>query len=240
MNQRRILALVILGGTVLFTLAPLFRNEDVSVPLHHFFHVLMIVGASVSAWLFARPNETPARRNMGWLILAVVSPLFAMFLMWPSDYSIFERAPALHVFQHLGLVFLGFVTGYAGQRYTSGTGVITSMSLWIMGLLAIGGFGVTAHPAAIAAATSASVQIASAHSTTPKGAQVFAQNCASCHGAHGAGGFGPSLLNEIRRKNLAQTEDWIENPAPPMPKLYPGTLSESEVHDVAEYVESLR
>lgn len=72
------------------------------------------------------------------------------------------------------------------------------------------------------------------------GKAVFAQNCASCHGATGTGGgVGPSLKNEKARKNMAAAISWIKNPQPPMPKLYPSPLSEKDVSDVAAYVESL-
>ncbi len=51
--------------------------------------------------------------------------------------------------------------------------------------------------------------------------------------------MGPSLINEGSRKNLQQAVSWIKNPMPPMPKLFPATLSEQDVRDVAAYVESL-
>ena len=72
------------------------------------------------------------------------------------------------------------------------------------------------------------------------GKQLFDTNCATCHGAGGVGGgVGPSLKNEKSRKNYAQTVAWIKNPQPPMPKLYPSTLSEKDVEDAAAYVQSL-
>ena len=72
------------------------------------------------------------------------------------------------------------------------------------------------------------------------GSAIFAQNCVSCHGAQGAGGgIGPRLKGEKQRKNYQQAIAWIKNPQPPMPKLYPSPLSESDVNDVAAYVETL-
>ncbi len=72
------------------------------------------------------------------------------------------------------------------------------------------------------------------------GEAIFSQNCSSCHGAAGAGGgIGPTLKGEKARKNYDAAVAWIKNPMPPMPKLYPATLSESDVHDVAAYVETL-
>jgi mono/diheme cytochrome c family protein len=72
------------------------------------------------------------------------------------------------------------------------------------------------------------------------GEAIFGQNCSSCHGAAGAGGgIGPVLKGEKSRKNYEAAIAWIKNPRQPMPKLYPSTLSESDVADVAAYVETL-
>ena len=73
------------------------------------------------------------------------------------------------------------------------------------------------------------------------GALVFAANCATCHGATGkeGGAVGPSLRHEASRLDYAATAAWIEDPAPPMPKLYPKFLTKTQVLDVAAYVQSL-
>ncbi|HVA29393.1 MAG TPA: cytochrome c [Candidatus Baltobacteraceae bacterium] len=73
-----------------------------------------------------------------------------------------------------------------------------------------------------------------------RGAMLFTANCASCHGATGReGGFGPSLTHENRKMDTEFAIAWIENPNPPMPKLYPSPLSAQDVADIAAYVESL-
>jgi mono/diheme cytochrome c family protein len=72
------------------------------------------------------------------------------------------------------------------------------------------------------------------------GASVFAAHCESCHGPQGAGGgVGPSLRGESRRMNFEAVASWIEDPQPPMPKLYPDQLSDQQVRDVAAYVQTL-
>jgi alcohol dehydrogenase (cytochrome c) len=67
---------------------------------------------------------------------------------------------------------------------------------------------------------------------------LFAQNCAGCHGASGEGGSGKSLRNLAARRSVKSTIQWIENPTPPMPKLFPSPLSERDVRDVAVYLRS--
>jgi mono/diheme cytochrome c family protein len=76
---------------------------------------------------------------------------------------------------------------------------------------------------------------------TTRGQEVFAANCASCHGAtaHGTAGA-PALTGESGRKDAAAVAAFVKNPAAPMTKLYPGMLSEADVAAVASYVETLR
>ncbi len=82
-------------------------------------------------------------------------------------------------------------------------------------------------------------------STPPVGADmahghvVYEANCAACHGASGGGGVGPNLHGESARKDTAAAIAWIKHPMLPMPTLYPNPLSESDVDDVAAYIESL-
>jgi len=71
------------------------------------------------------------------------------------------------------------------------------------------------------------------------GQKLYAANCASCHGAAGAGGVGPELHGENTRKDTAGTIFWIKHPILPMPTLYPKPLSEKDVADVATFVETL-
>jgi mono/diheme cytochrome c family protein len=72
------------------------------------------------------------------------------------------------------------------------------------------------------------------------GHEAFTLNCATCHGPTGLeGGVGPSLAGERGRINYDETIAWIENPLPPMPKLYPSPISRETVEDIAAYVQSL-
>jgi mono/diheme cytochrome c family protein len=98
-----------------------------------------------------------------------------------------------------------------------------------------------ASPGGMSTTAASTVGTASSAQGDPaKGKQIFTANCSSCHGANGqGGGIGPSLVNEKSRKNYDQTVTWIENPQPPMPKLYPSPLSLTDVKNVAAYVQTL-
>ncbi len=86
-------------------------------------------------------------------------------------------------------------------------------------------------------ATRAGQRSGSAQGDPAHGKTIFAKNCAQCHGTEG--GVGPLLKNEKSRKTYAQTVAWIKDPQTPMPKLYPDTIGEKDVADVAAYVQSL-
>ncbi len=51
--------------------------------------------------------------------------------------------------------------------------------------------------------------------------------------------MGPSLRHEKSRKTFAQTKAAIQDPQPPMPKLYPAQLSGKELDDLAAFVQTL-
>lgn len=238
--RSRQLGFIVLALTVLFALAPAYRGEqEIPVRVHHLLHAIMLVGAAVSGLLIARRGAAPISARAAWLVASIVAPMLAMLLMWPSEYSPLDKLPAAHTFEHLGLVLLGFVTAYAGQQYANGVGVAMSLSLWAMAFLAAWGFGVS-PPLQVQGASSAAAAAAPAAPSAAHGKTVFAQNCASCHGAQGQGGMGPRLIGEAGRKNFQQTVSWIENPSPPMPKLFPSTLTAQDVRDVAAYVEALK
>jgi mono/diheme cytochrome c family protein len=240
MKKQTIVATIILLATVAFALGPLFRrNVDISIPVHHALHAGTMAGAALAGILFAGSLARERRSGAAWLIAAIFAPVFAMILMWPSEYSYFELHPYGHIAEHLGLLFLAFVAGYGGQRYANGIGWASGIGIVAMAVLGIWGYGVgpvITAPVAVAPSASNAVAV----SNVARGSALFTQNCAVCHGVAGAGGEGPPLKNERLRKTLAAAEAWIENPAPPMPKLYPTTLSAQDVADVAGYVESLR
>jgi mono/diheme cytochrome c family protein len=68
------------------------------------------------------------------------------------------------------------------------------------------------------------------------GAQLFSDNCESCHGANGTGGHvGPDLQKSSVAENLAKVEKQVRNGKGVMPS-FSNVLSDEEIDTVAHYV----
>jgi mono/diheme cytochrome c family protein len=73
-----------------------------------------------------------------------------------------------------------------------------------------------------------------------RGKTLFVQQCAACHGIAGMGGeIGPSLVNERARRSFESVRAFVNDPPPPMPKLYPSRMTQADIRDVSAYVETL-
>ena len=72
------------------------------------------------------------------------------------------------------------------------------------------------------------------------GKLAYQRNCAACHGEDGTGGvLGPTLAREHARRSHAWIVKTIIDPDFPMPKLYPASLSKTDVRNLTAYVETL-
>ena len=68
------------------------------------------------------------------------------------------------------------------------------------------------------------------------GKSVFADNCATCHGASGHGGNGgPDLTSIPSAKSLSTVLGQVTNGGGGMPS-FKGTLTQRQIDDVAAYV----
>ncbi len=116
---------------------------------------------------------------------------------------------------------------------------MSSASRLLRVLVAAGMLCACAH-ATVAHGGTAAGAAATQSGNKQTGAEIFAVNCATCHGANGDGGsIGVSLRGENERMSFGGTVSWIEDPQPPMPQLYPQFLTRAQVRDLAAYVDSL-
>lgn len=234
---RRIAGFLALAVALILSMAPLVvQDNDIATRAHHIDHAVLMALGAFAGLILARRSEG---ESPGWIWIAVIAPIIAMFGMSPSLYAIADRAPLLHATDHLVFVILAFLTAYAGQRYVYYVGWATAALLESMAVVAALGYGV-APPAIPIAAAPVQARPAAANTSIVHGRAIFAQDCAACHGARGEGGVGPRLIDEASRKNFDQAVAWIEKPLPPMPTLFPQPLSVRDVDDVAAYVETLK
>jgi len=70
-----------------------------------------------------------------------------------------------------------------------------------------------------------------------QGRQLYGANCSGCRGVGGGGGpTAPPLEGVRNRRTFEQTVEWIKDPKPAMPRLYPRLLDDKAVRDVATFI----
>jgi len=69
------------------------------------------------------------------------------------------------------------------------------------------------------------------------GRSIYSRICAACHGPEGNRVAGHDLATVRDRRDLDSTVAFIKAPVAPMPKMYPLTLNEQDVIDVAAYLQ---
>lgn len=164
-------------------------SPDHSIKDHHLQHLWFLIGGglwgiALARWLARRPGWHDQRA--AWLIPALLAPLAAMFLMWPSAYPYVEARPLLHASMHGVFVLLGALTTFSGYQYTRSVSWLLGGTLAVMAWLAAYFFGVAPQPnPAVIAILDA--QPAPAATASVEGQEVFDQICAACHMTSGAG-----------------------------------------------------
>lgn len=68
------------------------------------------------------------------------------------------------------------------------------------------------------------------------GRRVFASICSGCHGASLEGANAPSLRGVANKYDAASLQEYIKHPKPPMPTLYPSSVSEQDVENLAHFL----
>ena len=112
--------------------------------------------------------------------------------------------------------------------------VLTLSVLALVGGMASGCGGGDDETATAPPTTAAATQPGNGQAAS--GAELFSNNCQSCHGPNGAGGHvGPDLQKSSVAENLAQVETQVRNGGGAMPP-FADVLSDEEIDTVAHYV----
>lgn len=165
------------------------ERPDHSIKDHHLQHMFFLIGGGLWGVGLARLLERSRgrrERQGAWLVPALVAPMAAMFIMWPSTYPYVEARPALHILEHAVFIGLGVLTTFAAYQYAQVVAWLLGGSLAAMAWVAAFFFGVTAPPdPAVEAILNA--KPAAVAGAGDEGRQVFDQVCAACHMATGMG-----------------------------------------------------
>jgi alcohol dehydrogenase (cytochrome c) len=134
-----------------------------------------------------------------------------------------------------GAIAGGVITySVAGRQYIAFTSGNVSRSI----------FGAVGIPSIVVlalreGAARAAANEQAAGSNIARGRELYTQNCAACHGPTGEGGSGKSLKGLQGRLSVDATVDRLQNPKPPMPKLFPSPLAEEAMRDIVAYIRTL-
>jgi len=96
--------------------------------------------------------------------------------------------------------------------------------------------GLVGQPTIVVMALNADALARTAESgpSPSRGRQLFQQMCSTCHGVTGDKIGGRDLRTVGTRLNQAQLEKFIQNPAPPMPRLFPPYLKGDDLRHVQD------
>jgi alcohol dehydrogenase (cytochrome c) len=96
-------------------------------------------------------------------------------------------------------------------------------------------FGAGGRPSIVVMQADAPLAVADAGKVDPaRGGVLYGQSCAGCHGGDGANVTGHSLKDIKTRMTADQLAAWIENPAPPMPHVFPTPLDDHDRRDIRD------
>jgi quinohemoprotein ethanol dehydrogenase len=126
------------------------------------------------------------------------------------------------------------MTDSSSVRSPLRTVVLTLSVLAFVGGVASGCGGGDDETSTAPATTAAATQPGDGQAAS--GAELFSNNCQSCHGPNGAGGHvGPDLQKSAVAEDLARVEEQVRNGGGAMPP-FADVLSDEEIGTVAHYV----
>jgi mono/diheme cytochrome c family protein len=126
------------------------------------------------------------------------------------------------------------MTGSSSMQSSLRAVVLTLSVLTLVGGVASGCGGGDDETATAPTTTAAATQPGDGQAAS--GAELFSNNCESCHGPDGAGGHvGPDLQKSAVAEDLARVEEQVRNGGGAMPQ-FANVLSDAEIDTVAHYV----
>lgn len=142
--KSRAFGFVVLALTLAAALVPLLeRHTDLPIWQHHLLHAGLLAGGGLAGIFVTARVRGSQGGSAFWLVPALLAPMVAMFAMWPSAYNYFETHPSGHVFEHMLLIALAYITTASAESYAAGLGWVVGGAMVFMAVAAARGFGVS-------------------------------------------------------------------------------------------------
>lgn len=113
---------------------------DPPLGLHHLEHAFLLVAGGLFGIHYVRSHPR-VYGNPGWLFAVIGLSAASLVMMLPDVYGKVDAYPVLHALLHLAFFAVGYVGGYAAERYSPRSGMAWTMLSVMMGVICATGFG---------------------------------------------------------------------------------------------------
>lgn len=108
--------------------------------LHHLEHAFLLVSGGLFAMAYVRRRPKPYGDPL-WILAVIGLGTLSLVLMLPDVYGIVDAEPILHTLLHVGFLVIGWLGGYAAERYAPKLGFGWQLLVIVMGVITATGFG---------------------------------------------------------------------------------------------------
>lgn len=131
----------LLGALMLVIAAgPLSGQPDPPLWLHHLEHAFLMFGGGLLAMRYVRRHPS-VQGDPLWLLAILGLGTLSLVLMLPDVYGTVDASPLLHAGLHAIFIVVGWLGGYAAERYAPRLGFGWQLLVVVTGIITATGFG---------------------------------------------------------------------------------------------------
>ena len=129
-------------GLLMLSIAagPLLGGADPPLSLHHLEHAFLMFGGGLLGISYVR-RRPRAYGDPLWLLAILALGTLSLVLMLPDVYGAVDAQPPLHTALHVAFAVIGWLGGYAAERYAPRLGLGWQILVVVTGIITATGFG---------------------------------------------------------------------------------------------------
>jgi hypothetical protein len=140
-TAQRLWPLALLVLVVIDIFGPLaFGATEPPLSLHHLEHAFLLLAGGVFGIAYVRRRPLSYGDPL-WLFAVLGLGTLSLLMMLPDVYGTVDAQPVLHTALHLGFVVVGWLGGYAAERYAPRLGLGWQLLVVVTGIITATGFG---------------------------------------------------------------------------------------------------